>query len=505
MGYLPQQINAAPNATVAGVVRSGRPDLEAAWETLDESARLISDDPEKGVAAYDSAMAQYLALGGYETDAEIEHAMRAVGLSASLLDMPFDKLSGGMQTRIGIASLLFSNAGTLLMDEPTNHLDLESLAWLEGFLKRFTGAVLLITHDRMLLNRSADQLVYLDDVTQEAIIHHGTYDGFVERLESERRIQLAEYKDQQGEVKRVEADIRRTKQQALGTEKATTNDQLRRLSKKVAKKAKSREKSLDRYLDSEDRVDKPGSHWELKIDFPEVARSGDQVARLEDLAFRYGGYDETEMFRNLNSEITYGERIIILGPNGVGKTTLLRLLLGELTPTVGSVVMGHGVVSGYLRQHVEFVEADMTPVSLIQQAAGYSESEARTYLHYFLFEGDAPFTPVTSMSYGERKRLDLAAMIVRGVNLLLLDEPMNHMDIEAREKIELALEKFPGTIVSVTHDREFARRFGTRFWVLEQERGGVSLESIVDPELIAHLAEVPAVRAMAAGRRTSSE
>ena len=485
IGYLPQEIESDSDATVGGVVRSGRPALQVAWELLGDASGLLSDSPfsvSAAAATYEAALARYEAEGGFETEAEIEHAMRAVDLPAGLLDTPFSELSGGMQTRVGIARLLFSNADMLLMDEPTNHLDLSSLEWFERFLEEFTGGMLLITHDRMLLNRSADQLVYLDDATQEAINHHGTYDSFVERLESERRIQLAEYKDQQAEIMRVEADIRRTKQQALGTEKATPNDHLRRLAKKVAKKAKSREKSLERYLDSDERVDKPGSHWELKIDFPEVARGGDLVARFEDVAF---GYGDLEMFRKLSSEIAFGERIIILGPNGIGKTTLLNLLLGELTPTAGSVAMGKGVIPGYLRQEVAAVEPDMTSVGLIQRAAGYSESEARTYLHYSLFEGDAAFTPVAQMSYGERKRLDLPAMIVRGVNLLLLDEPMNHLDIEAREKIELALDRFPGTIVAVTHDREFARRFGTRFWVLEQDDGRVRLESIVDPELIA--------------------
>ena len=200
------------------------------------------------------------------------------------------------------------------------------------------------------------------------------------------------------------------------------------------------------------------------------------------------GYGDADMFRGLSPETAFGERIVILGPNGIGETTLLKLLLGEMAPTAGAVVMGKGVIPGFLRQDVAAVEPDLTPVGLIQRVAGYSKSEARTYLHYFLFEGDAAFTPVALMSFGERKRLDLAAMIVRGVNLLLLDEPMNHMDIEAREKIEVALDRFPGTIVSVTHARKFARRFGTRFWVLEREQGLVRLESIVDPELIGHLA-----------------
>jgi ATP-binding cassette subfamily F protein 3 len=261
IGYLPQKIHADADAIVTRVVRSGKPELEATWNSLGDASRLVVTPQGDAPNAYETALARYEAQGGYETEADIEHAMRAVDLPASLLDTPFAQLSGGMQTRVEIASLLFSNADLLLMDEPTNHLDLTSLAWLESFLDRFTGSVLLIPHDRMLLNRSADQLVYLDDATQEAISHHGSYDSFVERLESEQRIQLAEYKDQQAEIKGVEADIRRAKQQALGTERGTPNDHLRRLAKKVAKKAKSSEKSLERYMESDERVNKPGSHW----------------------------------------------------------------------------------------------------------------------------------------------------------------------------------------------------------------------------------------------------
>ncbi|NQW16382.1 MAG: ABC-F family ATP-binding cassette domain-containing protein [Chloroflexi bacterium] len=488
VGYLPQQIHASPDAAVGGTVRAGRPDLYESWKSLQAAAQLLSSAPTDTSDVYETALARYESQGGYETEVEIEQAMRSVDLPFSFLDTPFAQLSGGMQTRVGIASMLFSNADLLLMDEPTNHLDLESLEWLEGFLRGFAGGVLLITHDRMLLNRSVDDLVYLDDATQKSITHRGTYDSFEERLKSERRNQLSEYRDQQAEIRKVEADIRRTKQQAQRTESATSNDYIRGRAKKVARKAKSREKSLERYVTSDERVDRPGSHWELKIDFPEVARGGNKVAQLEDVTF---GYGSTEMFGDLNTEITFGERIVILGPNGIGKTTLLKLLVGEVTPIAGTITTGAGVIPGYLRQDVLEIEPKMTPVGLIRQASGYSDAEARTYLHYFLFEGDAALTPVSLMSFGERKRLDLATMIVRGVNLLLLDEPMNHMDIEAREKIELALDRFPGTIVAVTHDREFARRFGTRFWVLQSDREKVRLESIVDPEAVRHLAETP--------------
>jgi ATP-binding cassette, subfamily F, member 3 len=476
----------ARETAVHQVIRAGRPDLALAHSALLAATRALSNSTEAAATvAYEAALSGYEDAGGYDTDLEIEEALREVDLDRGLLDTPFPRLSGGMQTRAGIAGLLFARADLLLMDEPTNHLDLSGLAWLESFLRDFSGGVLLISHDRALLNNVIDEIVYLDDASGEAISHRGGYDSLMQRLENERGRTAAVYRDQQADIMRVRADIARTHQQAQRTEGATTNDYLRGRARKVARKAKARERRLERYLQADERVENPRGHWELKLDFPNVVRSGGAVADIRDASFGYGG---RLLLRGVNLEIGYGERIVLLGPKGSGKTTLLRGLLGEVEAQAGTVTLGSGVRPAYLRQEVSDIEEEITPVDMIQRQADYSDSDARTYLHYFLFEGEEALTPVARLSYGERKRLELAAMIVRGVNLLLLDEPMNHLDIQAREKIEAALERFPGTIVAVTHDRDFARQFARRFWLIEQGDQESGVKSLVDPESVGYLA-----------------
>ncbi len=467
VGYLAQGELDLSDRTVASQVRSGIAGLEPARVLVElAAAQLVASETgdDAPTEEYERALAGYEALGVYASDAFIEGSLRAVGLSDLSYETPLAELSGGQQTRIGIARLLMAEPDLLLLDEPTNHLDIESLEWLETFVSTFEGGVVLVSHDREFLNGCVDRILALDDEALEVGLYHGGYDEFAAERERELAKADAAYRDQQAEVRRVEADIRRTRDQAQRTESATTNDYFRGRAKKVARKAKSRERRLERYLDSEDRLEKPRQRWQMKIDFAQTPRGAQFAVRTQDAAFAFG---DRPILAHCDIELRYGEKVAVMGANGSGKSTLFRLIGGDLQPTHGTVKIGAGIEIGFLRQDQLHFEPDATPLSVIQTARGLDETAARTFLHNFLFKDDEPLVKIDRLSFGERVRLSLASLIVRGANMLLLDEPMNHLDIESREKLETALSQFPGPVVAITHDRAFARRFAKRIWWLE--------------------------------------
>jgi ATP-binding cassette subfamily F protein 3 len=301
--------------------------------------------------------------------------------------------------------MLLRPANMLLLDEPTNHLDIAALEWLEGFLQGYRGAVLIVSHDRTFLDRIVRRILELDEKTHRLAEYTGNYSDYETAKDRERGRQWSEWKDQQAEIRRMETDIRRTKEQALHVEESTINDQTRRYAKKVARKAKSRERRLERYLASEDRVDKPGQTWQMKLEFGEMPRGGQVVLTLSDLGHRFG---ERWLLRHASQTLQHGERIALLGPNGTGKTTLLRIIAGALAPLEGSVRLGANVRLVYMTQEQETLDPAATPLSVVRHAAPLSETEARNLLHFFLFGGDDVFVPIGRLSYGERSRLLLA-------------------------------------------------------------------------------------------------
>jgi ATP-binding cassette, subfamily F, member 3 len=236
----------------------------------------------------------------------------------------------------------------------------------------------------------------------------------------------------------------------------------------VAKKAKDRERRLQRFLESDDLVEKPKRQWQLKTEFAADDSGGRLVVSLKDVSMAFG---ERTLFSQVNLTLTHGQRIVLIGPNGAGKTTLLRLIAGQLTPRAGQVRLGVGVKLGYMSQEQEILEADLTPYETIRRVATLDETETRRFLHFFLFAGDEVFTRVGDLSFGERSRLMLALLVGQGCNFLLLDEPINHLDIPSRERFEQALLGFPGTLLAVVHDRTFIQRIATGVW--EMRAGGV--------------------------------
>jgi ATPase subunit of ABC transporter with duplicated ATPase domains len=468
VGWLPQVLEAAPGTTLLEYASGGASALE--HEVLRAADRLAAGESEDG---YASSLEAFDAAGGYARLARADEILSRLGLGEIRPETSVDELSGGQKTRLMLAGVLLDQPDVLLLDEPTNHLDVSGLEWLASFLRGYAGAVLIASHDRAFLDDVAEAILYLDPGTRTLRRYPGNYSAFRAAREAEHEQQAARWQEQQQYVSRVKSDISRLKGEALAIEKSTTPRQpgLRVYARRKAAVAKAREKKLDRYLESEDRVEKPRQGWGLKLDLAVNAGAGREAFRLRDVSAGYGG---TEVLRQVSLDIQHGDRVAVTGPNGSGKTTLLRLLARELAPTTGEAWRSPNVQLAFLRQEQENLDPELSVLETVRPARAWDETAIRNFLHLFLFAGDGALQRVGDCSPGERSRLQLALAIARGANVLLLDEPMNHLDIEGREHFEEALDAFSGAVVVVSHDRRFVERFARRVVAMEEGRATVS-------------------------------
>ncbi len=485
LGYVPQSFaDLLGDRTVAEVVDEAQAEYVTAETALNAAAEALSGaaDMDAALAAYDAALAQFEALGGYEREHRAAAVLEGLGLSAIDLSIPAKTLSGGQKTRLGLALLLLRSPDFLLLDEPTNHLDVAALEWLENFVRGYSGAVLIVSHDREFLDQTVARILYLDPETHTTKSYTGNYSDFADARAREREQQFETWQDQQDYIHTVEADIQRVKGRAMNVQNGPKRhrDHYGRVSVKIARLARARERKLERYLDSDERVDKPRSRWGLKLDFGPPPPGGRAVLRVEELSFAYDEARDLKLeasdalqasslkpqaswlLQDVSFEVAYGERVALVGPNGAGKTTLLRLIAGQLAPQRGIIKLGANVRLGVMAQEQETLDLSATVLQTVLNARPMNETEARNFLHFFLFGGDSVFRPVGACSLGERSRLQLALLVLRGCNLLLLDEPLNHLDIEGREHFEEALDAFEGTVIAVSHDRAFLRHFAER-------------------------------------------
>jgi len=462
IGYLAQGMDFPPEQTLHSALEpaaSTQTDPAVEIESLAAALSQYPDDP--GLQnKYDSTLSKLSAISTQPST-----VLGSLGLADIPLDTPIFHLSGGQKTRLMLARVLLGEPQLLLLDEPTNHLDIEMLEWLEDWLNRFPGAALIVSHDRAFLDNTVTSIIDLNPDSHTIRMYAGNYSEYLELFLNEQDKQSAAYRDQEHEIKRMKQDINRTKQQSLRVEMSTTprTPGVRRIAKKVAKKALSRAKKLDRYLDSDDRVEKPKASWQLKLEFEAGENSSKNVLLTDNLSI---GYDiEKPLLSSLNLQIRAGQHIALTGSNGTGKTTLIRAIAGKLSPLAGEIKLGANIKLGYMTQEQELLNPDFSALQTIQSVAPFNETEARNFLHYFLFEDDDPLRPTRELSYGERARLQLGLLVAQGCNFLLLDEPINHLDIPSRARFEEALSSFKGTILAVVHDRYFIERFASDVWL----------------------------------------
>ena len=466
LGYLPQGAEFAYSDTIGDFIDRCEGDLDKASTRLEKLAQQITQQPERKdiQAEYDTVLAKITAA------AESSHQGAAVldkmGLGHFPSDTPISHLSGGQKTRLALVGALLAQPQLLLLDESTNHLDLDMLTWLEDWMLAFPGAVLYVSHDRAFLDRTATGILDLDPVTKTVQHYAGNYTAYLEEKLAVREKRWQQYTDQQQEISRLQGAVLRKHQEATFKPGGKADSDkfakgfYRNRSSATIKLAKNLEKRIE-YLKNEDKVEKPGQSWQMKIDFGDVPASGQDVLVMDNLVV---GYGEHVLLQGISQVLRAGERLALVGENGKGKTTLLRTIAGEIPPLAGYVKLGANVRLGYMSQEQEEFEPDLTPLLTLRKLVALNETEARTFLSYFLFTGDEVFVPVGKLSYGERARLSLACRVAGGCNFLMLDEPINHLDIPSRARFEQAMQVFEGTVLAVVHDRYFIDGFATQVW-----------------------------------------
>jgi ATPase subunit of ABC transporter with duplicated ATPase domains len=443
VGFLPQERDPLPDETLRAYL-ARRAGVAGPERHMDALAARLGAEPEQA-HAYTEALDTFLARGGGDLEARAQQVLAELGLAAGL-GQPLTALSGGEAARAALASILLSRFDVLLLDEPTNDLDFAGLARLESFLQAYEGAVVVVSHDRAFLDRTVTKVVELDEWTHGATEYSGGWSEYEAEREGRRARHAERYEGYVAEQERIQEQARRMQQweergYGQGRKKKKTKDVKKAFARKVAKL---------------DRVEKPYEPWELQLGLAPAARSGDVVVRIEHAVvergtFRLGPFD---------LEVTWGDRVALVGPNASGKTTLLEALLGRIPLAEGRRWQGPGVVLGELEQRRETFSGERPLLDAFVPASGLAPEDARTLLAKFDLGADDVLRSAASLSPGERTRAVLALLSARGVNCLVLDEPTNHLDVEAIEELERALAGYDGTVLLVTHDRVFLDRFG---------------------------------------------
>ena len=431
--------------TVEDVLRTAFRQLERIKEQMQAlEARMTDHTPQDVLQRYDELLNRYTAGGGYDTDTETDKICNGLAITAAQRGQAFASLSGGEKTRVNLARLLLEKTEILLLDEPTNHLDMNSVEWLEDYIEKFKGTVLTISHDRYFLDRVVSRIVEIHDGKAE--FYSGNYSFYVQEKQARFELQLKQYEKEQAKLGQLGFTLERMKGWGIN------NRTLYR-----------RAMSIQHRMDRIEQTKKPHKDKTMRAQFAQRDFFGDEVLSVKGLG---KSYDGRVLFSDVDLLVEGGERIALLGDNGTGKTTLLRMLLGEETGE-GKIKFGPSVKWAYLPQVIHFDHPERTLLDTMLYEKNCSVQTARDRLGAFLFEGDDVYKTVGKLSGGEQSRLRLCMLMDESINLLILDEPTNHLDIASREWVEDALEEYEGALIFVSHDRYFVNKFATRIWELE--------------------------------------
>lgn len=454
-GYLAQQNMVTSGETVWNELQKVYEQVFAMEKKLreleDEMAHAHTDAQRFAQlsADYDRLTQRFEEADGYSWKSMVSGVLNGLGFKPAQYDQYVDSLSGGEQTRLCLARLLLQKPDLLLLDEPTNHLDMETLQWLENYLAAYKGSVLVISHDRYFLDHVCTGIVEILMGSSEQ--YNGNYTRYIAQRQERFESRMRAYEIQQKEIERQQAIIARYRM--FNREKSI-------------RAAESREKALDRM----EKLEKPVDERAIRFSFEARRRTGEDVLQLTEISKSFG---EKHLFHDLTLRVRAGDRVALIGPNGVGKSTLIKIIVGEEQPDTGFIRYGSNVDIGYYDQHQSTLHADKTALDEIwDRFPQMEQSNVRGALGMFLFTGDDVFKPIHTLSGGEKGRVALTALMLRKDNLLLLDEPTNHLDMDSREVLEDALTDFGGTIITVSHDRYFINRIANR--IIEMQPDGVT-------------------------------
>ena len=455
VGYLAQQNMVTSGETVWNELQKVYEQVFAMEKKLreleDEMAHAHTDAQRFAQlsADYDRLTQRFEEADGYSWKSMVSGVLNGLGFKPAQYDQCVDSLSGGEQTRLCLARLLLQKPDLLLLDEPTNHLDMETLQWLENYLAAYKGSVLVISHDRYFLDHVCTGIVEILMGSSEQ--YNGNYTRYIAQRQERFESRMRAYEIQQKEIERQQAIIARYRM--FNREKSI-------------RAAESREKALDRM----EKLEKPVDERAIRFSFEARRRTGEDVLQLTEISKSFG---EKHLFHDLTLRVRAGDRVALIGPNGVGKSTLIKIIVGEEQPDTGFIRYGSNVDIGYYDQHQSTLHADKTALDEIwDRFPQMEQSNVRGALGMFLFTGDDVFKPIHTLSGGEKGRVALTALMLRKDNLLLLDEPTNHLDMDSREVLEDALADFGGTIITVSHDRYFINRIADR--IIEMQPDGVT-------------------------------
>ena len=454
IGYLEQNTNFHSENTILEEVLEVFKDViemekylrDLEHKISEESSNTNSTTLEKLMNEYSNKLEAFSDMNGYGYKSEAKGVLKGLGFSDEDMDKPISILSGGEKTRVLLGKLLLKKPTLLLLDEPTNHLDSEAIEWLEVFLKQYKGTVILISHDRYFLDQVVNRIFEIHN--KKLKTYNGNYSDFIKASAIEKELELKKFEDQQKDIKKQEESIERLK--AFGREKHL-------------KRHRSKEKALAKI----DVLDKPEAYRKkAKIEFNPSVTSGNDVLQLRDISM---GYGERILFKDLNLDIYRGEKVALIGANGIGKSTLFKIIMNEVTPLSGDIKFGTNVNVSYFHQEQKTLNLDNTIIDEIwEDNKQLTQTSLRTMLGAFLFEGEEVFKKISTLSGGERARVAILKLILSNANLLLLDEPTNHLDIDSKEVLEEALSSYTGTIFTISHDRYFLNTVVDKVLVLDE-------------------------------------